>query len=205
MVRSVLLFTVLSGAVLLDALIPRERFDIVQRPNDANITFMGYSNNPFGYSLRVSSNNSIQLSVQNIPRESRNKRGVLDLYNMVNCATGCNPLKYKGYGCFCGFLGSGYPVDGIDRCCKLHDWCYDAANCPMFLEYFVPYLWKCYHNKPLCAIHGDFKEPNSCARRLCECDRRLSECLKRYPCPSSRAFCRSAPLRFIQNSFPILT
>lgn len=47
--------------------------------------------------------------------EPRSKRGVFQLYNMVKCATGCNPLSYKGYGCFCGFLGSGHPVDGIDR------------------------------------------------------------------------------------------
>lgn len=49
------------------------------------------------------------------PSETRTKRGVLHLYNMVSCATGCNPLIYKGYGCYCGFLGSGYAVDGIDR------------------------------------------------------------------------------------------
>lgn len=47
--------------------------------------------------------------------KSRLKRGVIHLYNMVSCATGCNPLSYKGYGCYCGFLGSGYAVDGIDR------------------------------------------------------------------------------------------
>lgn len=34
---------------------------------------------------------------------------------MVVCATGCNPLAYKGYGCYCGFLGSGYVIDGIDK------------------------------------------------------------------------------------------
>lgn len=48
-------------------------------------------------------------------KEQRTKRGVLHLFNMVSCATGCNPLTYKGYGCYCGFLGSGYAVDGIDR------------------------------------------------------------------------------------------
>lgn len=46
---------------------------------------------------------------------TRFKRGVFHLYNMVICATGCNPLAYKGYGCYCGFLGSGYVIDGIDQ------------------------------------------------------------------------------------------
>lgn len=35
-------------------------------------------------------------------------------------------------------------------CCKMHDWCYDTADCPMFLEYFTPYVWTCYNKKPLC-------------------------------------------------------
>ncbi|XP_014475692.1 PREDICTED: uncharacterized protein LOC106745007 isoform X2 [Dinoponera quadriceps] len=47
---------------------------------------------------------------------ARFKRGVIHLYNMVVCATGCNPLAYKGYGCYCGFLGSGYVIDGAARC-----------------------------------------------------------------------------------------
>lgn len=47
--------------------------------------------------------------------ENRGKRGVLHLYNMLYCATGCDPLSYKGYGCYCGFLGEGRPTDGIDR------------------------------------------------------------------------------------------
>ncbi|KAI7815102.1 phospholipase, partial [Rhyzopertha dominica] len=80
----------------------------------------------------------------------RPKRGVIHLYNMLSCATGCNPLIYKGYGCYCGFLGSGRPVDGIDSCCKRHDWCYNNSNCPFFLEYFVPYHWKCHSGRPLC-------------------------------------------------------
>lgn len=37
------------------------------------------------------------------------------------------------------------------RCCKMHDWCYDATDCVMFSEYFVPYYWRCYHGyKPVC-------------------------------------------------------
>ena len=44
----------------------------------------------------------------------RGRRGALHLAGIIKCATGCNPLSYKGYGCFCGFMGSGTPVDGID-------------------------------------------------------------------------------------------
>jgi hypothetical protein len=44
----------------------------------------------------------------------RGKRGTIDLAGIIKCATNCNPLSFKGYGCYCGFLGSGEPVDGID-------------------------------------------------------------------------------------------
>lgn len=103
----------------------------------------------------------------------------------IKCSTGCDPLVFKGYGCYCGFLGSGYALDGIDRCCKMHDYCYETAHCPSFLEYFVPYLWKCYRGKPVCGKkiwqdvilkkkskfsyaaydHGEYGGPNSCAAR----------------------------------------
>ncbi len=132
---------------------------------------------------------------------------------------GCDPISYKGYGCFCGFLGNGKALDGIDRCCKMHDYCYTVSSCPMFLvsllksfdnfvarnlsnfqEYFVPYLWKCYRGKPLCAIdHGEWGSSNSCASRLCECDQALARCLRRYHCPKKRAVCTSNPFRLIQN------
>ncbi|XP_076224341.1 basic phospholipase A2 homolog 1 [Nomia melanderi] len=133
----------------------------------------------------------------------RFKRGVIHLYNMLVCATGCNPLSYKGYGCYCGFLGSGYVIDGIDRCCKMHDWCYDATDCAMFSEYFVPYYWRCYHGyKPVCAVeHGNWGGSGSCAQRLCECDRSFAECLRRYPCPTTKAVCTSSPWRLVQNLF----
>ncbi|XP_018051255.1 PREDICTED: neutral phospholipase A2 3 isoform X4 [Atta colombica] len=137
---------------------------------------------------------------------TRFKRGVIHLYNMVVCATGCNPLAYKGYGCYCGFLGSGYVIDGIDQCCKMHDWCYDATECPMFSEYFVPYYWRCYHGyKPVCAVkHGSWGGSGACAQRLCECDRLLAVCLKRYPCPTTKAVCTSSPWRLVQNLFMII-
>ncbi|XP_075213599.1 basic phospholipase A2 2-like [Lycorma delicatula] len=77
--------------------------------------------------------------------------------------------------------------------CKMHDWCYSTADCPMFLEYFVPYVWTCYRRRPLCALGP------SCGQRLCECDRKLAECLRSLPCPRSKAVCTSSPWRLLQN------
>ncbi|XP_065093447.1 uncharacterized protein LOC135714105 [Ochlerotatus camptorhynchus] len=167
--------------------------------------FIARANNPFGHSTKWRwSNESDEMerefeeSVQS--REGRSKRGVYNLYSMIKCTTGCDPIIYKGYGCYCGFLGSGQALDGIDRCCKMHDYCYSAAKCPMFLEYFVPYLWKCYRGRPLCAIdHGEWGGPNSCASRLCHCDLSLSKCLRRYHCPRKRNVCTTSPLRLLQN------
>ncbi|KAE8747152.1 hypothetical protein FOCC_FOCC006150 [Frankliniella occidentalis] len=163
---------------------------------------LGYSHNPWGPSSNFKDvlmdhlNASTTTTAVEKPGRSRSRRSVLHLYNMLVCATGCDPMAFKGYGCYCGFLGSGYTVDGIDRCCKMHDWCYDTASCPMFLEYFVPYLWKCYRGRPLCAVNG-----SACSQRLCECDRRLAECLRNYPCPRRKAVCTSSPWRLLQNLF----
>jgi len=132
------------------------------------------------------------------------KRAVWDLSRMMKCSTGCNPLIYKGYGCYCGFLGSGNTVDGIDRCCKMHDWCYTKTSCMLLkahLPYFVPYKWKCNGGAPYCII-GKKRgtEHGSCSHHLCECDREFASCLAQYPCPRSKAMCMS-PWRYWQNLF----
>lgn len=75
--------------------------------------FIARANNPFGHSTKWKWSNA----TTNLIGESNNrsKRGALLLYSMVKCSTGCDPLVYKGYGCYCGFLGSGRTLDGIDR------------------------------------------------------------------------------------------
>jgi len=126
----------------------------------------------------------------------RDKRGALHLAGIIKCATSCDPLLYKGYGCYCGFLGSGEPVDGIDTCCKMHDWCYTTTTCMGFewnLPYFVPFKWKCNGGAPYC-IPGKTRKSdrNSCSHQLCECDREFAMCLQKYlPCPNSKAMCKS--------------
>ncbi|KAL3266951.1 hypothetical protein HHI36_011101 [Cryptolaemus montrouzieri] len=177
--------------------------------------YIGFVNNPFGPSKLHEKNPRMNISTSqskvspikaaheknttiskfnNGTQEERPKRGVIDLFNMVSCATGCNPWIYNGYGCYCGLLGSGVPVDGIDRCCKWHDQCYNNARCPMFLEYFMPYYWTCFHHRPLCGVSvRGYGGRKSCAHELCECDRRLSECLRRFSCPTARARSNGIP------------
>ncbi|KAI5634231.1 phospholipase a2 domain-containing protein [Phthorimaea operculella] len=167
---------------------------------------VGFSHDPYRYSVPEE---DYLKGVRNMnpkaiisKEQNRGKRGVLHLYNMMYCATGCEPLAYKGYGCYCGFLGSGRPTDGIDRCCKMHDECYENIYCPFFTVYFQPYYWKCYKGQPLCAkenYHTQHQFINGCAARLCECDRKFAMCVKRYPCPRRRALCHSSPLRLLQN------
>ncbi|CAH2040207.1 unnamed protein product, partial [Iphiclides podalirius] len=167
---------------------------------------VGFSHDPYRHSIPEV---DYAKGVRNIDpnryankNDNRGKRGVLHLYNMIFCATGCEPLAYKGYGCYCGFLGSGRPTDGIDNCCRLHDECYEDIYCPFFTVYFQPYYWKCYHNQPLCALENyqtRHQFVNGCAARLCECDRQFAMCVKKYSCPRGRALCYSSPLRLLQN------
>ncbi|XP_004523492.1 uncharacterized protein LOC101456156 [Ceratitis capitata] len=172
-----------------DILMDLENADTENAVDDENM-YIARVNDPFGTSVKWQLRNSTD----------RTKRDVLTLYSMIQCSTGCQPIIYKGYGCYCGFSGAGIPADGIDRCCKMHDKCYEYSNCISYLEYFVPYIWKCYRHKPLCAIdHGEFGGPGSCAARLCQCDLKLSRCLRRFTCPRRRAVCFSSRARRLQN------
>ncbi|CAH0582907.1 unnamed protein product [Chrysodeixis includens] len=167
---------------------------------------VGFARDPFRYSIPEEDYfkgvRNIDPEVYMSKNENRGKRGVFHLYNMMYCATGCDPLAYKGYGCYCGFLGSGRPTDGIDRCCKLHDECYENIYCPFYTVYLQPYYWKCYRGQPLCALENfdtQHQLINGCAGRLCECDRQFAMCVRRYRCPRKRALCRSSPIRLLQN------
>ncbi|KAG4075541.1 hypothetical protein HA402_003366 [Bradysia odoriphaga] len=75
--------------------------------------YIARANNPFGHSTKWLWRNTS--SADGTDNENRSKRGALELYSMVKCATGCDPLIFKGYGCYCGFLGSGRTLDAIDQ------------------------------------------------------------------------------------------
>ncbi|XP_065711431.1 basic phospholipase A2 homolog blK-PLA2-like [Patagioenas fasciata] len=97
-----------------------------------------------------------------------------DLHKMITKVTGKNALlHYSTYGCYCGAGGKGTPKDATDRCCQLHDTCYNnlqGFGCNAKMQGYS-YGW--HGGSPSCG-GGSW-----CAQLSCECDRSLALCLKR--------------------------
>ncbi|XP_015750076.1 PREDICTED: basic phospholipase A2 taipoxin alpha chain-like [Acropora digitifera] len=74
----------------------------------------------------------------------RHRRSIPEFGFLITCKAKRNPFNYNGYGCYCGLGGYGHPVDGLDRCCQVHDNCYHLLerkfNIYGVANYFAPYL-----------------------------------------------------------------
>ncbi|KRZ58157.1 5-methylcytosine rRNA methyltransferase NSUN4 [Trichinella nativa] len=110
---------------------------------------------------------------------------------MVECTAHVDGMiYYNNYGCYCGFGGSGTPVDEIDNCCKIHDECYDSAVdsgiCGKWEQYYIWYYWQCNDGNPTCSSD---KNKSKCAQALCNCDRQIAICLGKQPVPKDKKQC----------------
>ncbi|XP_075045030.1 phospholipase A2-like isoform X2 [Mixophyes fleayi] len=104
---------------------------------------------------------------------------LLQFWEIIKCTIpNSRPLdQYNGYGCYCGFGGSGTPMDDLDKCCQIHDSCYEEyrkiETCDKIFDnpYTEFYYYSCSDNTVTCT-----SENNPCKRHICECDRKAAVC-----------------------------
>ncbi|XP_064326364.1 group IID secretory phospholipase A2-like [Phalacrocorax carbo] len=99
---------------------------------------------------------------------------IWQLHKMITKATGkFSFFNYAFYGCYCGLGGKGQPKDATDRCCQLHDTCYNnllSSHCHAKTQDYH-YYW---HSSTPSCVNSSW-----CSQLSCECDRSLALCLKR--------------------------
>ncbi len=102
----------------------------------------------------------------------KSERNLAQFASMIKKVTGRSAFDYNNYGCWCGLGGRNQPVDATDRCCHLHDRCYDVAesyDCDTKL--FHVYKYTASMGSAQC--HDD---ADSCNYRVCMCDKKATEC-----------------------------
>ncbi|XP_072354569.1 phospholipase A2, minor isoenzyme-like isoform X2 [Scyliorhinus torazame] len=109
---------------------------------------------------------------------------IWQFHNMIKCVVpNSRPVfDYSDYGCYCGFGGSGIPVDELDRCCQVHDLCYGGTSnvkeCRPIYDnpYIKLYKYSCSGGIATC---GPDNSP--CEAYVCECDRQAALCFADAP------------------------
>ncbi|XP_020624289.1 basic phospholipase A2 PA-9C-like [Orbicella faveolata] len=109
-------------------------------------------------------------------------RNLYQFGNMVNCMTNRSRFSYSDYSCWCGAEGKGEPVDEVDKCCKIHDKCYDSH---MYTKCFYPFhVYTVYYQYQRCRQcdpisyypSWEDKVDVECKNAVCECDSAAALC-----------------------------
>ncbi|XP_068744280.1 acidic phospholipase A2 Cc1-PLA2-like [Montipora capricornis] len=114
----------------------------------------------------------------NVAAKSRHARNLVQFGNMIACSTNQSMWDYSDYGCWCGYGGSGKPVDATDRCCYEHDLCYKSLDfCQgWWFTFFTNYRYtECRQCEPEFTYSAD-DEQKKCKTALCECDSQAAKC-----------------------------
>merc|ERR1739838_241338 len=103
---------------------------------------------------------------------------LLQFGSMIKCTQpDVNAFIYYNYGCWCGFGGTGAPVDEVDRCCNVHDDCYyycrTSPDCRPVVDfpYFKVYDFSCTDGQVSCPASND-----GCQACVCACDHAAASC-----------------------------
>merc|ERR1712212_936782 len=106
----------------------------------------------------------------------------LSFYRMIRAITRNDPFRYNGHGNWCGRGGGGPPVDQVDRCCQMHDECYQNSSCR------IHGILQIYDYK--ITDHGSngvevncYDPVGTCKRTICQCDYAAAGCFSEYPPP----------------------
>lgn len=120
------------------------------------------------------------------------KRSLVDFSKMVLCGTDRNTVRdgadYLNYGCWCGFGGSGQPVDDLDWCCYEHDMCYnDLARSELCGWPYNTMIYSRSYDTEECtkcapaSSYSWWEGYGKCRERLCKCDADAVKCFARSP------------------------
>ncbi|XP_076326839.1 acidic phospholipase A2 PLA-1-like isoform X2 [Tachypleus tridentatus] len=123
--------------------------------------------------------------------ENGTVRHLFNLSSMIEWITGRSSYLYAFYGHWCGIGGKGNPVDATDRCCMVHDKCYEIVSsneeCRQVNVYRAEYRWF------TLSIARDIvcgSDNSHCVGAICECDRQLALCFGQNQYNEAHAFDR---------------
>uniref|UniRef100_H3AU65 Phospholipase A2 n=1 Tax=Latimeria chalumnae TaxID=7897 RepID=H3AU65_LATCH len=107
-----------------------------------------------------------------LTENGRSKRELPRIGEMIFCLTGRCPQEFESYGCYCGQIGKGNPLDQLDRCCFYHQCCLEQTKrlgCRP--DRSISAEITCVDQTAYCSGF------TLCDQFLCSCDKAAAECM----------------------------